>query len=135
MNALDGKYSAHNCGQCILNVTEVVVYWAENICKGICVCGSFAKAVIELLEFFLCLLFVNEHLNYLLTVYHLFDVAVDSAYLLLLFLEVLTALAAYLSCKEENDKQHSDRYESELPAVVNHHYEHADNGNSRRNKA
>ena len=75
-----------------------------------------------------------EYLDHLLPINHFFNIAVDPTDFLLLLLEVSAALAADSGNDEQHQDQGHDDQNGQLPAVIEHHDEYADNRNGGGNK-
>ena len=76
-------------------MAQVVVDRPQNVGKFVGCGGVVAQLLIAAVKFLDGLLLVAEHLDHLLAVDHLFDVAVDVGQGLLLLDEVLAALRAH----------------------------------------
>ena len=93
----------------------------------VCVDEQF---VVDLVEVSLCRLFVAEHLDDLLSGQHLFDIALGGADGVLLFDEILRALAA----DELGHKQHKRDAEQHDQGHVNARFEHRDHKRDDRDR-
>ena len=103
----------------------------EDVCEGIRARSILAQLIVERIELLLALFLVAEHLDDLLAVDHLLDIAVDPAERLLLLEEVLRGLTAQLLYHLEHDA-HAKQYEQRQPYIRHQHAdEHRDNGHRR----
>ena len=85
------KNTSHNRDNDIAQVTELRINRTDYICICIGFICTFKEPVIELFKIGLCLFFIAEYLDHLLTFHHLFDKSVDCTYISLLCHKIFTA--------------------------------------------
>ena len=111
----------------IEDISHVIEDGAQRI--GVFVgCFRFMEQFfIDPVKVFLCLFFMTEHFDNLLTVHHLFHIALHMAQGFLLTDEVTGGFASHLLCDKEHTDNAGNNYQGHPQAVVNHDAEHSGN--------
>ena len=89
------------------------------------------QLIIELVELIDGDLLMAEHLDDLLAVHHLLNVAVDLAQLLLLPEEVFAGVSGQILRGQQHNADHCQRQQSQGDTEVNHRGQHADQRDDR----
>ena len=113
----------------IADVAQLGVDGHHDVGKAVGFVGAVLQLVVQLAEAGQRLLFVGEHLDDLLALHHLFDVAVQLAQIPLLLDEVFAGLLGDLFGAEHHQRHHQHGDDRQLPAEHAHAEEHRNNGN------
>ena len=138
----DGDAVADNTGQCecaadyrdqnIQQITDVAHDRHQDVRKGVCIAGRLTQLIIQRVELLPALVLVAEHLDDLLTVYHLLDIAVDLAERGLLCKEEARGPAADAPDHDEHDRDAKQHEQSQPDVRDEHADEHGNNGHGGR---
>ena len=117
--AQDGAYRG---AEDIADIAYVRAHRHEDVGKAVGVVGALAQPAVELAEALDALFLVAEHLDDLLPLHHLLDVAVEGAEVFLLVGKVARGQPAYLRRGTQHDSDHDEREYGERH-VEEHHAE------------
>ena len=118
----------HQRAHGVADVAQLGVDRHHDVGEGVGLLGALLQLVVQLAEAVKGLLLVGEHLDHLLALHHLFDVAVHLAQIPLLLDEVLTGACRDLFGAEQHQRHHEHGNDGQLPAEHTHAEEHRHDG-------
>ena len=124
--------NGHGCAcqstDCVAGIAQLCGNGHDDVGVAVGLLGAFLQLIVQLPEAIQSLLLVGEHLDDLLALHHLFDVAVHLAQILLLGHKVLAAHGSDLLGAEQHQGHHQHGDNGELPAHQAHAGEHGHDG-------
>ena len=124
----NGHGRACQSTDCIADIAQLCGNGHDDVGVAVGLLGAFLQLIVQLPEAIQSLLLVGEHLDDLLALHHLFDVAVHLAQILLLGHKVLAAHGSDLLGAEQHQGHHQHGDNGELPAHQAHAGEHGHDG-------
>ena len=128
-DAADGQRTADHRAQHIGQVAQLAVDRHRHQRVGVCLVSAVEQLIIELVELVDGDLLMAEHLDDLLAVHHLLNVAVDLAQFLLLLEEVFAGVSGQILRGQHHNADHHQRKQAQGNAQVEHREEYADHRN------
>ena len=129
--AADNQRATDDSAEDIAQVAQLAVDRHRHQRVGVGLVGALEQLIIELVELIDGDLLMAEHLDDLLAVHHLLNVAVDLAQLLLLPEEVFAGVPGQILRDQQHNADHCQRQQRQRDTEVNHRCQHADQRDDR----
>ncbi len=122
------KVAAHYGDDYVKEIAKTVHKGHDGVCELVCVGCVITKLGVASVEGFFRLVFVVENLDYFLSVYHFFNIAVHSGDGTLRRHEIMTGFAGYFSKELHHEESEDDNDNGEPDALEHHGNEDESNG-------